>query len=397
MTENGILSAGGPGNWWAWAGAHLAPAQAPPAPAPVSPDPAPLGGQHFSGSAHTVLQSRDIHGNVVVNVGARHGAPPDLVPWLGAVWQNCVDTGASVELRLLNSSERTLSAYLLCRVAAPDQSIALGTAARLRDTLPGALPQLTANPVLDQPRLSAVLEPFVPHQHGIVEIRKRLTAAHPTRRDARLPVLAAVTPLDGGAASWQEMWATLAAFPAPALLSVRLQPFRVGPGLRTRLELWSDEFARLAVPGAPVNPTWPERPPPDRFAVPAAPLYASALQRYTELAFEIRVSLASSVAMSNDAAQLLANTISPARPGAGFTGDAPVIIRPRTPEHAMVAWRNITVLSADPIGPVAPEGFNDDAIGDVARALTTIADIHEAASVFRPPYPIEGSPTRFAG
>jgi hypothetical protein len=101
--------------------------------------------------------------------------------------------------------------------------------------------------------------------------------------------------------------------------------------------------------------------------------------------------------MSNDAAQLLANTISPARPGAGFTGDAPVIIRPRTPEHAMVAWRNITVLSADPIGPIAPAGFTDDAIGDVARALTTIADIHEAASVFRPPYPIEGSPTRFAG
>ncbi|HEY4459589.1 MAG TPA: hypothetical protein VGN81_35075 [Pseudonocardiaceae bacterium] len=396
MTEDGILSAGGPGNWWAWAGVRLAPAQAPSAPAPpVSPDPGPVGGQHFSGSAHTVLQSRDIHGNVVVNVGAQDGAPPNLVPWLGALWQHCVAVGASVELRLLNNADRTLSAYLLCRVAAPDQSLALAAAARLRDTLPSGLPRSATSPVLDQTRLSTVLTPFAPHQHGIVEIRKRLTAAHRTRRDAAMPVLAAVTPLDGGT-SWPEMWAALAAFPAPALLSVRLQPFRVGPGLLSRLELWSTEFARLAVPGVPVNPTWPDRPPPDRFAVHAAPLYAAALRRYTELAFEIRVSLASSSAMSNDAAQLLANTISPARPGAGFAGDAPVIVRPRTPEHTNVAWRNITVLSADPIGPIAPEGFPDDSIGDVARALTTIADIHEAAAVFRPPYPIEGSSTRFA-
>jgi hypothetical protein len=342
-----------------------------------------------------VLQSRDIHGNVVVNLGDRTGAPPDLLPWLGAAWQTCVDVGASVELRLLNSSERTLSAYLLCRAGAPDQSQAVATAARLRATLPAGLPRLTAAPVLDAPRLSALLEPFVPHQHGIVEIRKRLTAARSSRRDAIMPVLAAVTPLAGGATSWQEIWATLAAFPAPALLSVRLAPFRIGPGLRAHLATWSGEFARLSVPGVPPNPTWPQRPPPDPFAVTSGHLYASALDRYTERAFQIRVSLAASVAMSNDAAQLLANTISPPRPGVGFIGDAPVIIRPRTPEHAMTAWRNVTLLGADPIGPVAPEGFPDESIGDVARALVSIADIHEASSVFRPPYPIEGSPTVF--
>ena len=101
--------------------------------------------------------------------------------------------------------------------------------------------------------------------------------------------------------------------------------------------------------------------------------------------------------MPEDAAQLLASTISPARPGAGFVGDAPVIVRPRTPEQAMTAWRNITALNADPIGPIAPEGVPEEYIGDLARALVTIADIHEAASAFRPPYPIEGSPTVFAG
>ena len=61
----------------------------------------------------------------------------------------------------------------------------------------------------------------------------------------------------------------------------------------------------------------------------------------------------------------------------------------------MLAWRNITVLSADPIGPIAPAGFPEESIGDVARALVTIADIHEAASVFRPPYPVDGPSARF--
>ena len=49
-----------------------------------------------------------------------------------------------------------------------------------------------------------------------------------------------------------------------------------------------------------------------------------------------------------------------------------------------------------PMSPIAPDGLPEEFIGDVARALVTIADIHEAASVFRPPYPIEGSPTVFA-
>lgn len=398
MTDNGILTAGGAGSWWAWAGAHLAPVRPPAAaPAPASPaPPSSFRGQHFGGTATNVVQSRDIHGNIVFNLGDRQDAPPELVSWLGAYWHSCVDIGATVELRLLNHADRTLSAYLLCRVSAQEQTAAIATAARLRDTLPAGLPQLTATPVLARSRLSGVLEPFVPHQQGIAEIRKRLTVARSTRTDTPMPWLAVVTPLAGGAGSWQGIWANLAAFPAPVLLSVRLEPFRIGPGLRAHLAEWAGEFARLAVPGPPPNPTWPMPRPADPFAVTTKHLFASAVDRYTERAFRIRVSLAASVAMSDDAAQLLANTISPPQPGAGFVGDAPVIIRPRTPQHAMTAWRNITALNADPIGPVAPEGLPEESIGDVARALVTTADIHEAASVFRPPYPIEGSPTVFA-
>ena len=237
----------------------------------------------------------------------------------------------------------------------------------------------------------------MPHQLGIVEIGTPVTVARSTRTDMPMPWLAAVTPLTGAAASWPVRWANLAAFPAPALLSVRLEPFRVGPGLRAHLAEWAGEFARLAVSGPPPNPAWPKPRPADPFAATARNLYSSAVDRYTERAFRIRVSLAASVAMTDDAAQLLASTISPPRPDAGFVGDAPVIVRPRSSEHAMTAWRNITALNADPIGPIAPNGLPDDSVGDVARALVTIADIHEAASVFRPPYPIVGSPTVFAG
>lgn len=399
MTDDGILTAGSPGSWWAWAGAHLAPAQSPAAPGPVSPAPlADIPGQHIAGTVHgPAVQSRDIHGNVVFNLGSDRAAPPDLLPWLGALWQSCADTGTAVELRLLNQGDRTLTAYFLCRTTASDHTAAIASAARLRDTLPATLPQLTSIPIDSQSRLSSVLEPFVPHQHGIVEIRKRLTVSRCIRNDTPIRILAAVTPLTSGNAPWQAMWANLAAYPAPALLSVRLEPLRAGPGLRANLAAWAREFARLAVPGPPPNPTWPKPRPADPFAAATVRLYESAVDRYTERVFRIRVSLAASVPMPDDAAQLLANTISPPRPGVGFTGDAPVIIRPRTSEHAMTAWRNITALNADPIGPVAPEGLPEESIGDVARALITTADIHEAAAVFRPPYPIAGSPTVFAG
>lgn len=404
MTD-GVLTAGGPHSWWAWAGAQLTLARPPAGPAvpePVRPAPAPapapaLPSQHISGTiTGPALQTRDIHGNVVINLGEQRAAGPDLLPWLGALWQACADTGAAVELRLLNNADHTLTAYLLWRAAAQEQSAALAAVTRLRDSLSAALPQVTATPVLATSRLGAVLEPFVPHQSGIVEIRKRVTVARSTRTDTPIPWLAAVTPLAGGGTSWQPVWAKLAAFAAPALLTVRLEPFRIGPGLRAHLAEWASEFARLAVPGPPPNPTWPKPRPADPFAATARAEFASAVDRYIERAFRIRISLAASVAMTDDLAQLLANTISPPRPDTGFLGDAPTIIWPGSPEHAMTAWRNITALNADPIGRVAPAGFPEDSVGDVARALTTIADIHEAASVFRPPYPVDGSATRFA-
>ncbi|HJP77318.1 MAG TPA: hypothetical protein VJ914_23825 [Pseudonocardiaceae bacterium] len=399
MTGDGILTAGSPGNWWAWAGAHLAPAQPPATTEPIPPaPPAQASGQYISGTVHgPAVQARDIHGDIIYHLGKDHAAAPDLLPWLGALWQTGADTGAAVELRLLNHADRTLTAYFLCRATAPDQTAAIAFAAHLRDALAPALPGLTPTAIETQPRLSAVLEPFVPHQHGIVEIRKRLTVSRCLRNDTLLKFLAVVTPLAGGGTSWPDVWANLAAFPAPALLSVRLEPFRVGPGLRANLAAWAREFARLAVPGPPPNPTWPKPRAADPFAASTKKLYESAVDRYTERVFRIRMSLAASVPMSDDAAQLLANTISAPQAGVGFTGDAPVIVRPRTPEHAMTAWRNITALNADPIGPMAPECLPEESIGDVARALVTTADIHEAAAVFRPPYPVAGSPTVFTG
>ena len=74
-----------------------------------------------------------------------------------------------------------------CRTSSPDQATAIATATHLRDTLPTGLPHLTATPVLDRPILGAALEPFVPHQHGIVEVRKRLTVARSIRTDTPMP------------------------------------------------------------------------------------------------------------------------------------------------------------------------------------------------------------------
>ena len=93
-------------------------------------------------------------------------------------------------------------------------------------------------------------------------------------------------------------------FPRQPCFPSACEPIRIGPGLRGHLAVWAGEFARLAVPGPPPNPTWPKPRPADPFAVTTEHLYASAVDRYTERAFRIRVSLAASVAMSDDAAAI---------------------------------------------------------------------------------------------
>ncbi|HEX3785295.1 MAG TPA: hypothetical protein VHX38_37060 [Pseudonocardiaceae bacterium] len=400
MTEAGIVTVAGPGSWWAWAGLRLTPTT-PDAPS-VQPAPPPiadhLGGtvNQFAGSARHVVQARDVHGGVHFHAAQAQERPPDVLPWLRTWWQAAVGPGAAVELRLLNQPGGAgLAAFALLRTSAPDQLTAIETAARLRAGLPAGLSFLRAEPVDSEATLHGLLAPFTPHRLGLVEIRKRLTVARSTRGDARWPWLAAVTPLTGDAVSWQPMWAELAALPAPALLSVRLAPVRIGPGLRAHLAAQAGEFARLAQPGSPPTATWAVPRPPDEFAVAAAPLCSAAVSRYTEAAFAIRVSLASAAPLPDALPVLLADTISPARPGSGFLGDAPVVVRPAGADRLGVAWQNITALNADPVGPVEPDGVPAEALSEVARVLVTTADLHEAAALFRPPYRSETAPNLF--
>jgi hypothetical protein len=170
----------------------------------------------------------------------------------------------------------------------------------------------------------------------------------------------------------------LAALPFRAVLSVGLTARRVGPGFRAHLAAQATEIARLARPGQPATGTWSVPRPPDPFAVAAEPLYAEAVRRYTDQAFTVRVSLAAEQPVPDALAELVAGTISPAVPDAGFAGAPPVIVRP-LPDETAVAWRNIAALNADPLRAADPAR----PVGPLPGMLATMADIDEAAALFR--------------
>jgi hypothetical protein len=364
----GIITAGAAGNWWAWAALRLV---ADPAAVSAQPTPEGLAHNEFSGTAGTVVQARDVHGGVHLYPAAEPA--PDITPSVRALWQLGVTSGATIELRRLTEPA---GRFLVVRVSAPEQLAAVDLAADLRARLSGAARPMRTEPVESADELRRALEPFTPDPRGLVEIHKRLTVARSTRGDAREPWLAAVTPLRPNPRSWSPLWTELARF--PAVLSVGLLPVRVGPGFRAHLAAQATEMARLARPGQPATGNWSVPRPPDPFAVAADPLYAEAVRRYTDQAFTVRVSLAAPLPVSDALAELAAGTISPVAPDAGFAGAPPVIVRPLSDETA-IAWRNIAACNADPLRAAEPA----QPVGQLPRLLTTMADIEEAAAVFR--------------
>ncbi|MGH3621354.1 MAG: hypothetical protein ACRDQ5_06130, partial [Sciscionella sp.] len=338
----------------------------------------------------------DIHGGVHVHQGDRQPeTKPDTRPWLRALWRHAVTSDATIDLRYLTEPGiPCLHGFLLLRAQAPELAAAVDVVGGLRARLPDVLAPASSAPVESEAELRRVLEPFVPHPRGLVEIRKRVTVARSTRGDVDRPWLAAVTPLHYGDRSWVPLWASLAALPFRAVLSVGLAPIRIGRGLRAHLAARATEITRLARPGLPPTGSWNVQRPPDQFAVQAEPLFTEAVGRYMDEGFTLRVSLAAEQPVSDSVAELLADTISPPLREGGFAGATPTIVRPR-PDELPTAWRNIAALNFDPLAASYPEGIPVDAIGEVERILASIADIDEAAAAFCLPYASTGNPRLF--
>ena len=92
-------------------------------------------------------------------------------------------------------------------------------------------------------------------------------------------------------------------------------------------------------------------------------------------------------------AELVADTIS-ARTANGFAGAAPVVVRP-APADLGTAWHNVTALNFAPLSAY-DQGNPAGAVDELARVLSAIVDVDEAAAAFRLPYRSPGQPSPFA-
>jgi hypothetical protein len=340
-----------------------------------------------------VVQVGTVNGDVHVHE-AHSSHPPDDSAWLRAWWDAAADTGAVIEVRHLSSPDDScLDGFLIVRTEASYHDAAVHSAATIRDHL-GVVPRHASTvPITDDTQIREILEPFVPHHDGLLEIRKRLMVARPSRGDAHQPWLTAVTPFRYGGRSWDPLWSELIGLPFRVLLSVGLRPYRVGPGLRAHLVARATELARLASQGPPPTAGWTVPRPPDQFAAQAHPLFSEAIRRYTDRAFLIRISLAAEGPIPAMLAELVAETITTREPNGGFAAASPAVVRPG-PADASTAWRNITSLNLDPLAGYT-QGAPQEAIGQLEQILGYIVDIDEAAAAFRLPYELSGRPSLF--
>jgi hypothetical protein len=389
VTSTGIIVAGGPQRWWAWTALRLEKGEAA-GEQPQPPDvPVPVAGASayntFGGSATTAIQAGAIGAVHLHEGGDRRERDPDVRPWLRALWTRAEPARAVVEVRYLHEPGSTrLDAFLVIRGDHPDRSGAVDSANQLRHGLLAGMPGgVVAEPVTSDSTVRAVLSPFPPDPAGLVEIRKSLRAARTTRGDSGNPWLAAVIPWRRDAGAWEPLRRELSALPFRAMLSVGLTPYRIQPGLRKLLADRAATLARLASTGPSLTYSVYGGPQsPDQFAVHAHPLLMDAAGRYTDIAFQIRVSHAAAGPLSEQLAQLVACAISP--PDNGFAGAPAAVVRPG-PQERDTAWRNVTALNFDPLPAAHLQGHSPEAIGDLERTLGSLADIDEAAAAFRLP------------
>ena len=310
--------------------------------------------------------------------------------WLTGQWDPA--PGTSIELRYLHDPGLGgIRCALLGRVFAHSAATAITAALRLRDRLCALPAHVSASPVRSEADVYALLSPFPQRPAELVEVRKQIRVATPSRPDAGVAYYLAVTPFEAGAASWEPLWQRIAALPQPVVVTIGLEPHPVAPQFRDMLADLAGRYRRLATPGhtqgGPLR-GGQRAVAPDPFATYAADLYAKAQIRYQSTVFRTRITIASPNRLPPSVVEHIAATICAGRSDAATATH--VVVSP-TPDEADIAWRNVTVLDhtrwdhayLGQVPVTVPTGL---------RLLAELCDPAEAAAGWRfPPAPGHGN------
>jgi hypothetical protein len=316
--------------------------------------------------------------------------------WLAGQWET--EHATHIELRYRTEPGiRRLTCAVLGRVTAGNPQDAELAALRLRARLADLPRHVRATEVTDAAEVAQLLNPFTPAPRGLAEIRKRIRAAPPNRPDAGVRYYTAVQPFTAAAPPWEALWQSMVAQPHPVMLSVGLEPYRVGGDISGWLSEVATQYGRLAIPGETPEGIYSARSKlaPDAFATDAARLYTDAARRYSGRTFRVRIMLASPAPISDAFAELAAATISPPERAGDdavltttFHGPAHVVVRPTTTEIE-TARGNFTTLDFTHWDTAYIADLPEQPSSGI-RLLAELVDPREASAAARLPLAIHG-------
>ena len=309
----------------------------------------------------------------------------------------------SIHLRWSADPRRELQELSVLGVTSATSDLTVTLAAeRTRSRLARLPNHVVGKPITSRDELLRRMSPFTPHPQGMVELRKRWLVDKRSRPDVEWPYYLSVPWLrENVELNWPQLLAALNTFRAPVCLDVALKSVPISPSFRAALNYRATTYARLSREGElpPDTGLWNDsrRLTPDAAAITAEALYSDAVHRYANDAFTMRVSLVSPTALGDDFVLLVRDVLSPAETNdqrgfrtAQLTGSALNAVRPANSYESTTFTANFERLSAEPWGHPAlpPEAEHEY---QQVQLLADLADVREAATVFRFPTATRGA------
>jgi hypothetical protein len=304
--------------------------------------------------------------------------------WLAAMWTPAEHI--RFEVRYTSDPRSNLvSCALLGHVYRPTPAGADQAARLLLDRLTKAPRHVRVEPATDVERL------LVPFQcQGFAEVRKQLDWLPVAYRGSARTIYVSVRQFASSIGSWEQVWHELARLPDRTIVSVCLEPFDLTAHHQVQLRSLVAEYEQAAAPKA-ANPLWGAHSPvADHSCLAALQAHRSALARYRDQVYRIRISVVSEGDLPDWFPQLLAATISP--PADLASG---AVVRKPPPWELQAAWANVTRLDCGWLDETYRQGAQS--LTEVERLLCNLVDVSEAASAFRLPYEVAGHLPVFTG
>jgi hypothetical protein len=308
---------------------------------------------------------------------------------------------AALDLRIAVEPQAAtpITVTLVGRVWGADSSEVAARADRLCAQLHASLPRhVTGTPVLDEAAIRALLMPFAGGAVDSAMITRHELIGNPSRPDAQVPYYFSAVPFNWADSDWSAVYAALAAYPGPLVVSAAVLPMRIPASFGQKLLGLATFYGRLAREDEQESGLYfgRQKLAPDAFAVDAERAFRDFSRRLGQKAFALRIQVAVADALPPGIVEMIAAAISPPDPGSGShlererSVSAYEVRKPVNAEQRRLAERNLATLDFALL-PGRPEIWGrPDPPDPQLKLLSVIGDARDASCAFRLPIAVDG-------